>query len=62
MQIIHRGTQELIAESKRGQAIMPFEGNYYISKVLVGKIGSLIRYYRSSGFVLLFLNNIQTCW
>lgn len=34
MQIIHCETQELIAESKRGQAIMPFEGNYYNFKSL----------------------------
>ena len=31
MQIIHRETQKLIVEGKRGQAITPFEGNYYIS-------------------------------
>lgn len=32
MKIIHRATKELIAEGKRGWAITPFEGNYYISK------------------------------
>lgn len=31
MKIIHRETQELIAEGKRGWAITPFEGSYYIS-------------------------------
>ena len=31
MKIIHRRTEELIAEGKRGWAITPFEGNYYIS-------------------------------
>lgn len=32
MKIIHRKTGELIAEGKRGWAITPFEGNYYISR------------------------------
>jgi len=31
VKIIHRKTDELIAEGKRGWAITPFEGNYYIS-------------------------------
>jgi len=31
MKIIHRRTQELIAEGKRGWAITPFEGNFYIN-------------------------------
>ena len=31
MKIIHRRTGEVIAEGKRGWAITPFEGNYYIS-------------------------------
>ena len=31
MKIIHRRTDELIAEGKRGWAVTPFEGNYYIS-------------------------------
>ena len=32
MKIIHRGTNELIAEGERGWAITPFEGNFYISR------------------------------
>ena len=32
MKIIHQPTGELIAEGKRGWAITPFEGNYYISR------------------------------
>lgn len=31
MKIIHKRTGELIAEGKRGWAITPFEGNWYIS-------------------------------
>ena len=32
MKIIHRPTNELIAEGQRGWAITPFEGNFYISR------------------------------
>ena len=32
MKIIHRETDEVIAEGKRGWSIMPFEGNFYISR------------------------------
>lgn len=31
MKIIHQKIEELIADGKRGWAITPFEGNYYIS-------------------------------
>ena len=31
MKIYHRQTNELIAEGRRGWAITPFEGNFYIS-------------------------------
>ena len=32
MRIIHKPSGELIAEGKKGWAIFPFEGNYYISR------------------------------
>ncbi|MEM9387517.1 MAG: hypothetical protein AAGA68_20850 [Pseudomonadota bacterium] len=32
MKIIHKRTNTLIAEGKRGWAITPFEGNFYISR------------------------------
>ena len=31
MKILHRATDELIADGERGWSITPFEGNYYIS-------------------------------
>ena len=40
MKIYHRKTQELIAEGKRGWAITPFEGNYYISNKCLKTRGS----------------------
>lgn len=48
MKIIHRPSGELIAEGKRGWAITPFEGNFYISS----------RALRTSGFKTNYLPGI----
>lgn len=44
MKIIHRETEELIAEGKRGWAITPFEGNYYISGKALRTEGFKVNY------------------
>ena len=44
MKIIHRRTNELIAEGKRGWAITPFEGNFYISRRALKTDGFRVNY------------------
>ena len=44
MKIIHRKTEELIAEGKRGWAITPFEGNLYISRKSLRTDGFKVNY------------------
>jgi len=44
VKIIHRRTEEIIAEGKRGWTITPFEGNYYISGKALKTAGFKINY------------------
>jgi uncharacterized protein (DUF427 family) len=44
VKIIHRKTNELIADGKRGWAITPFEGNYYISSKALKTDGFKVNY------------------
>jgi len=44
VKIVHRKTGELLAEGKRGWAITPFEGNFYISASALKTKGFRVNY------------------
>ena len=44
VQIVHRETDEVIAEGKRGWEITPFEGNFYISRKALRTSGFRLNY------------------